>query len=94
MPEENIYNEVLGDVKNIMLEIRGSIKKMNVKPFATKPISIEEQILDYSTRGQEIFNQIADKDGPQTAVKWQQGMEKAIERRSNATPTRRRGNTA
>ncbi|KKN06519.1 hypothetical protein LCGC14_1076490 [marine sediment metagenome] len=85
MPNENIYDEVLGDVKNIMLEIRDGIRKQykNVKPFATKPISTEEQIYDYNTRGQEIFNQIADKEGPQTAVKWQQDMEKIVERRQN-----------
>ena len=85
MPSENIFDEVLGDVKTIMLEIRSGIRKQykNVKPFATKPLSIEEQIYDFQTKGFEMFKEIADKEGPQSALKWQQDMEKATARRSN-----------
>ena len=84
--DENIYDEVLGDIKTIMLEIRAGIKKQykNVKPFRQEPVPMEEQIYDYKTKGFETFTQIADEQGPEVAVKWQQDIEKAIERRQNA----------
>ena len=79
MPEENIYNEVLGDIKVIMLEIRGSIKKMNVKPFGVKQLTPKQQLEQYRTSGYDIFKQIAQTEGVDKATDYRDKMERMQE---------------
>ena len=53
----------------------------NTRPFDKEIVTVEEQIYDYNTKGFEIFTQIADTQGPEAALAWQNEMEKEIARR-------------
>lgn len=79
MPEENIFNEVLDDIKVIMLEIRGSIKKMNVKPFGVKQLTPKQQVEQYRSSGYDIFKQIYQTEGEAKAVDYRDKMERLQE---------------
>ncbi|KKL10742.1 hypothetical protein LCGC14_2552780 [marine sediment metagenome] len=81
MPNENIYDEVLGDVKDIMLEIRDGIKKQykNVKPFGVKQLTPQQQLEQYHSSGYEIFKQIAQTEGVDKATDYRDKMERLQE---------------
>ena len=76
--EDNIYDEVMGEVKRIMLEIRGDLQKKykHAKPFGMRKLTPKEQLTQYVIGGYELFKQIADTQGLGEATKYRDEMEK------------------
>ena len=93
MPSENIFDEVLGDIKDIMLEIRAGIRKQykNAKPFGVKQLTTKQQLEQYRASGYDIFKQIAQTEGIDKATDYRDKMERLQEqearRFTNARPT-------
>jgi len=81
LPNDNIFDEVLGDVKTIMLEIRSGIRKQykNVKPFGVKQLTPKQQVEQYRASGYDIFKQIAQTEGVDKATDYRDKMERMQE---------------
>ena len=87
MPNDNIFDEVLGDVKTIMLEIRAGIRKQykNVKPFGTEKVPPSKQLETYDQylADPALRKQVRGSLGMDEAFSYEQDMEK-LSRRENA----------
>ena len=79
--DDNIYDDVLGEVKRIMLEIRADVHKKykNAKPFGVKQLTPKEQLSRYLSQGYETFKNLADTQGMDAAIKYRDEMDKLRE---------------
>ena len=66
-------------LNRVAMKVASDLK--NTRPFDKEMVSIEEQIYDYNTRGFEIFTEIADAQGSEAALAWQNEIEREIARR-------------
>ena len=80
--EDNIYDEVMGEIKNLMLEIKADFQKKfkHTKAFGVEQPLPKEQLYEYETRGYEKFQEIANTQGLVKAVEWRDEMEKQKQR--------------
>ena len=80
--EDNIYDEVMGEIKKLMLEIRTDFQKKfkHTKPFGVEPPVPREELYEYETRGYDKFQEIANTQGLVKAVEWRDDMEKQKQR--------------
>jgi len=77
MIREGRYDRVLGKMLNRIERVSGKLAKefKGTKPFDKEPVSMREQIYNYETQGYDTFKVIANTQGIEAAVMWQQVME-------------------
>ena len=80
--DDNIYDDVMGEIKRLMLEIKGDFQKKykHAKPFGVEPPLPREELYEYETRGYDKFQEIANTQGLVKAVEWRDKMEKQKQR--------------
>ena len=80
----NIFDEAFDILKERMDDAFGKLQSefKGKKPFGKEPYSVEDQIYDYNTRGYEIFERIANEQGLETAIQYQDTMKAEIAKRS------------
>ena len=80
--DSNIYDDVMAEIKNLMMEIRADFQKKfkHTKPFGVEPPVPREELFEYETRGFDKFNEIANAQGVVKAVEWRDKMEKQKQR--------------
>ena len=83
MPQANIFDKSTDILKARIDRAKGIVTQRfkNTKPYRKEPVSVEEQLYEYNTRGFEIFQQIADSQGAEAALLWQNKMEQEKARR-------------
>ena len=77
MTEPNLYDLVVDELLNMQNLVRAELRQQfgKVKPFRMTPMSSKEALYNYETQGYDIFKQIADTDGIESAVEWQTKMQ-------------------
>jgi len=80
---ENRLDTITDLVKDRLNSAVSEAKKQfqGTNPYRKEPISEKEQIYNYETRGYDIFKEIADTQGIEAAIIWQQKMEEMKARR-------------
>uniref|UniRef100_A0A6M3XJJ2 Uncharacterized protein n=1 Tax=viral metagenome TaxID=1070528 RepID=A0A6M3XJJ2_9ZZZZ len=83
MTEPNLYDMVVDELlerqRLVRAELRNRFKK--TKPFRMEPLSNEEALYEYDTRGFEIFSDIVSKEGIDAAIAYRDRMENLKQRR-------------
>ena len=83
MTEKNIMDLAYDILSERMNDAFGELKKeyKGKKPFGKEPVSVEEQIYDYNTRGYEIFQEIANTQGIEAAEIYRNELENMKKKR-------------
>ncbi len=76
---KNIFDSALEGITDIVESVSDSFSKefKGSNPFDKEKVSLKEQVYLFETDGENTFNQIAETQGLDEAVKWTEEMQKA-----------------
>ena len=75
--KENLYDVAMSGIGEVIEAVSDSIASefKGKNPFDKEPISNEDLLYDYNTRGFEIFSQIANTEGIEAAIAYRDKLE-------------------
>ena len=79
---DRIMDKMLNRIERVTDKMAGEFKGTN--PFDKKPVSNDDLLLEYETKGFETFSQIANEQGLDAAIAYRDKMEQLKTRRNYA----------